>query len=402
MASFRAFFKNKLRLTKSLPAPIIHSTFGYNLAHLYDRQMLAKSSDLLKMINDIALLGNTTRLRVMQLQLLEWLPLSPITNWPYNNPSKFKDWWSAFLSAAKLASLTFGQCLDGNFNLTQIMGGSIPISSILPQDTYRKSIKNIRILSLMFVDQLVSMEGHHLFTSFDINWLFNTNISRANWFLKLESQLITNTSSRVMSRTCVPHRSICDLPMTTIQMKENDNNNPTFVVIWSNQYMTYIIGKVKAIDNDTIYAQHYINTYDSNFRADVNPCNRCNLFDHTAIVTTIRTNIQNFCAMKFPAQYCTEIKVQYNKHIGWRCSLSDLMLREVALSKLTNPYQYPSMPLPNLNILPFDTCSIKLLDTLKSNFTSASFLQFYTDGSLTSLGSSNCRLGIAWLQTDSN
>ena len=28
MASFRAFFKNKLCLTKSLPAPIIHSTFG--------------------------------------------------------------------------------------------------------------------------------------------------------------------------------------------------------------------------------------------------------------------------------------------------------------------------------------------------------------------------------------
>src|SRR5215204_428445 len=169
MASFRAFFKNKLRLTKSLPAPIIHSTFGYNLAHLYDRQILAKSSDLLKMINDIALLGNTARLRVMQLQLLEWLPLSPITNWPYNNPSKFKDWWSAFLSAAKLTGLTFGQCLDENFPLTQIMGGSIPISSILSQDSYRKSIKNMRILSIMFVDQLVSMDGHHLFTSFDIN-----------------------------------------------------------------------------------------------------------------------------------------------------------------------------------------------------------------------------------------
>ena len=91
MASFRAFFKNKLRLTKSLPAPIIHSTFGYNLAHLYDKQMLAKSSDFFKMINDIALLGNTARLRIMQLQLIEWLHLSPITSWPYDNPSIFKD-----------------------------------------------------------------------------------------------------------------------------------------------------------------------------------------------------------------------------------------------------------------------------------------------------------------------
>ena len=187
MASFRAFFKNKLRLTKSLPASIIHSTFGYNLAHLYDKQMLAKSSDLLKMINDIALLGNTARLRIMQLQLLEWLHLSPITNWPYDNPSQFKDWWSALLSAAKLDGFTFGKCLDEHSEHSQIKGGFLPIASILPNNIYRKSIKNIQILSIMFVDQLTSMDGCHLFTSFDINWLFNTNISRANWFQKLES-----------------------------------------------------------------------------------------------------------------------------------------------------------------------------------------------------------------------
>jgi ribonuclease HI len=106
--------------------------------------------------------------------------------------------------------------------------------------------------------------------------------------------------------------------------------------------------------------------------------------------------------MKFPLQFCTEIKIQYNKHIGWRCSLSDLMLREVALSKLTNPYQYPTKPSPDLNVLPFDSSSIQLLNNIKSNFSSASSLQFYTDGSLTSLGTSDVRLGVAWLQTDSN
>jgi hypothetical protein len=159
--------------------------------------------------------------------------------------------------------------------------------------------------------------------------------------------------------------------------------------------MTYIIGKVKAIDNDAIYAQHYISTYDSNFRADINQCNRCSLFDPTAIVTTIHKNKNNFCAIKLPLRFCTEIKIQYNKHIGWRCSLSDLMLREIALSKLTNPYQYPSNPIPNLDVLPFDIHSINLLNNIKTNFTSASSLQFYTDGSLTSLGSSNVRLGIA-------
>jgi len=185
-------------------------------------------------------------------------------------------------------------------------------------------------------------------------------------------------------------------------MKENDNNNPTFVVIWSNQFLTFIIRKVKAIHNESIFVQHYIAKYDSNFRADVTPCNRCSLFDPTAIVTPVRSNVHNFCAIQLPVQYCTEIKIQYNKHIGWRSSLSDLMLREVALSKLTNPYQYPIMPALDLNVLPFDNFSTTILNTFKTNFISASSLQFYTDGSLICLGSSNCHLGIAWLQTDPN
>ena len=78
------------------------------------------------------------------------------------------------------------------------------------------------------------------------------------------------------------------------------------------------------------------------------------------------------------------------------------MLREVALSKLTNPYQYPTIPLPDLNVLPFDSFSINLLNNIKSDFISASSLQFYTDGSLTSLGTPNVRLGVAWLQTNPN
>ena len=153
------------------------------------------------------------------------------------------------------------------------MGGTIPISAVLPVSTYRKSIKYIRLLSIMFVDQLTSMDGRHLFTSFDINWLLNTNISRASWFLKLESILIFDVSNRTITPFCQPHPSIVDLPPNTVQIIDDNNNNinnPTFIVIWSNQFMTYIVGKVKAILNDEVYIQHYIPTYDANFRADIN------------------------------------------------------------------------------------------------------------------------------------
>ena len=49
---------------------------------------------------------------------------------------------------------------------------------------------------------------------------------------------------------------------------------------------------------------------------------------------------------------------------------------------------------------PFDQYSMDTLTNHKLTFTNASSLQFYTDGSLSNLGSANCRMGIAWLQTD--
>jgi hypothetical protein len=57
-----------------------------------------------------------------------------------------------------------------------------------------------------------------------------------------------------MTKICLLNLSICDLPVTTIQLKAKDNNNPTFMAIWSNQLITYVIEKVKAIDNNIIYA----------------------------------------------------------------------------------------------------------------------------------------------------
>ena len=78
------------------------------------------------------------------------------------------------------------------------------------------------------------------------------------------------------------------------------------------------------------------------------------------------------------------------------------MLQELALSTLSSPHQHQTEPLPNLSILPFDQPSINNLDKLQLQFANANLLQFYTDGSLTSLGSSNCQMGIVWLQTDQN
>ncbi|CAG8719937.1 8295_t:CDS:2, partial [Funneliformis caledonium] len=73
-----------------------------------------------------------------------------------------------------------------------------------------------------------------------------------------------------------------------------------------------------------------------------------------------------------------------------------------ALSTLTSFYQYPTKPLPSLDVIPFNQISTNKLDHFKLQFTNANALQFYTDGSLTFLGSPDCQMGIAWLQTNQN
>ena len=75
--------------------------------------------------------------------------------------------------------------------------------------------------------------------------------------------------------------------------------------------------------------------------------------------------------------------------------MSYLALQELALSTLTSPYQYPTKTPLDLTIIPFDQHSINRLDCFKTNFANANTLQFYTDGSLTLLGSPDCRMGIA-------
>ena len=213
-----------------MSASVIHSTFGYNLAHLYDKQIQAKSSDLLKMVNDISLLGSTSRLRILQLQLLEWLPTSPLSEWPYSDTNIFKDWWSSLLSAAKQTGLQFQQCLDSDYYLKEIDGGSLPLIKLLPSKMYRQNIMKLRSLSLLYVDQLTTMDGSYLFTAFDLNMIFDSVFHSAKWFKQLESQLLTNNTERLLSSRCPPHPSIVKAP-THLPNLEASPTNPKFVVI---------------------------------------------------------------------------------------------------------------------------------------------------------------------------
>ena len=71
MGTFRKTFKALLHLSISTPQAMLHSSKIYNLSHLYDQQVQSKISNLQKMVNDPSLLGVTSKIRTLQLQIKE-------------------------------------------------------------------------------------------------------------------------------------------------------------------------------------------------------------------------------------------------------------------------------------------------------------------------------------------
>jgi len=91
MGTFRRLLKSKLNLSKDTPIDAFHSPLLYNLIHLFDAQIQDKTTALHNISNDIGLIGLTSDIRILQLQITEWLPTSPLNRWPHNDPTPFKD-----------------------------------------------------------------------------------------------------------------------------------------------------------------------------------------------------------------------------------------------------------------------------------------------------------------------
>src|SRR5688572_7463156 len=101
----------------------------------------------------------------------------------------------------------------------------------------------LRTFSILYVEQLTTIDGINLFTAFDLNMTYNFIFHSAKWFKQLESQLLFNNSERLLSNNYFPHTLIIKAP-TQPSIFTNSKTNPTFVVIWSNQYIMFILGKI--------------------------------------------------------------------------------------------------------------------------------------------------------------
>ena len=182
-----------------------------------------------------------------------------------------------------------------------------------------------------------------------------------------------------------------------------NNKKVTYVTLWSPLLNNSTIGKILIIDQNVAHIQHYIMMIDDQFCTILDPCFGCPLND-----TSTRSNRKmlwrnSLCCFKNPSHLCSEISIKAENNFSCLCSLSPLMLHELALNSLNPSNNFSIIPYSfehSQSIFIFDNASMTQLTNLALNFTNASSLTFYTDGSLKNLGLSTVQMRLAWLQTD--
>jgi hypothetical protein len=145
---FRSFLKKKLHLPRDTPSCLLYSKLFYGITHLHHRHTQALCDAILYSVNDSGLLGQTTHIRLQQIQLQEWLPSSPLREWPFNNPKHFRDWIPGLLCDIKKLNI---KIIPPEHIHKRILGGSTSIQSIIP-NSYRKLSSVLAKMSIMFVE----------------------------------------------------------------------------------------------------------------------------------------------------------------------------------------------------------------------------------------------------------
>src|SRR6266511_6050751 len=145
-------------MNRCSPNSMLHNTLIYNFRKLYNNQIQAFFTNLCVQLNDSTILGQSSIVRILQLQTKYWLNESPLVKWPFNKQHNFQDHIAELLTVMPEFNLSFATDIGSETSLT-IQGGQSRLSTVLPETSYIKALKNIKKSRTMFVEQLLSMDG---------------------------------------------------------------------------------------------------------------------------------------------------------------------------------------------------------------------------------------------------
>jgi hypothetical protein len=232
-------------LAVSAPNYITDCSFIYNVFSLSNLQLKSHISKLHKQVNNTSLLGRITRIKSLHLQTVEWLPASPLSNWPHDYVGRFRhNLLAATLSIMKTHQFAFS---SRNIDNNLIVGGSFPIVDILGSKyLHTATLYNLKRMMIMFLSQLTSCDGDML-----VKWHTSNTPPLApvckltpTWYKQLSRIVLQSplTSQRLLSQYCT---SLKPMPITINLPDLQRIHKSNWVAIHNSALNSVIIGRIR-------------------------------------------------------------------------------------------------------------------------------------------------------------
>ncbi|RIA85066.1 hypothetical protein C1645_831357 [Glomus cerebriforme] len=376
-------------------------------------------------------------------QLDLWLPWWPTIQRLQNvSPSNYPPFTTFTKALIKFSSL--GCTFTPSFDVT-IRGGSTAIIDKLPFDA--STIKSWRTRSLMFEDQLVTLDGQYAKNWDEINQ-HPTDLAKKSpghqpqWYKFYIDTKTISTNKRLLSPLNITKARLPLHKPPKVAKVASDNffrPRKEWSVYWHAQSSRALYGKTVEQRNDPScqsisYIEHWIHNPPESFSQFgtpkkyppiLTPCPGCSLHTPyhrdirpkcifmapTLHLHRIKTNHQDYIRSNFPSIPYKKFVILTQPIHHLKVLIYNIYIHSIGIPPQINLPSDPntnslsSAPLTNTDssiitrLLLGCTTSISNLLELSSKCANKSHLIFYTDGSVINLGTPLCASGLGWLET---
>jgi len=416
---FIIMFKQKSKLSSGFPNVGLFSPHLHNIIELSSYLLRDHISTLYNLLNSRSSIRSLYIARLKSLQSTLWLPFSPLdlVDWsPFIKHKCIKnDFLAQTLIAARSLSINFSSSLPSN-NLT-VTGGYLPIINLIPS-IYAMHITSLKFKTLLFLSQLVSEDGTYLLTWLELRHLhivYNKG-GQPRWYKALCNTVCSPNSFRLLPQYVIPERFSIDLPLPLIPL--NKKCKSAWAAHWSDSSDSIIYGRIIVSYPLKCFAvlAHWIPVQGSanllltpaSRQASFMRCPGCSIgINYNGKLTQeIKKKSHNATCFKQISLHTTLIMhgnvsrlAADMDEVHMNATFHTIETQLSAFGKRFDilPDYTPALVDPIECITPFPTTSNQVAHSLNNDNTPTPY-RFYTDGSLSNLGTNNIRLGYGWLQ----
>jgi len=257
MAPIHKLLKHKCGLARSINNNILHMHCPFGLIDLFTHQQQLQADFLTLQLSDPGILGRLSFIQLLQLQYKYWTPYDPFSAIRRNTSSKQnKCLMENIIYGLKDLPLRIQYASSLNIN---IKGGQFTLTDILPIIIYRKSIKRLIQLKLLFLDQLVSAEGKFLLDWHALKLFYGFKGQPPKWLQALTPLVLANNTYMLDNKYTNIKNDILIHNDYKFCVDINNNNKKEWIAFWHREHSQIIIGKIgiKEPQSNLIWKHHH-------------------------------------------------------------------------------------------------------------------------------------------------